>query len=1443
MRAIVFLTLLLAASAAAWQNPSPSSAPTLAAAIVDPLLPHERLLPPNTVLATDDPRAAALTAYGFRIELDATTGRPQRAVDGRIPWIAGSGNGLTGDPPTGPERREQLFVRARSFVAEHGDLYRLDDHLLARDETGTVSFEDEELDVVRFAIVDGDLPVLGAGLVFVVRHGDLVYFGSSHAAPPRRFASAAPLVRDTGQAVAHVLTHAGLTAADVVQLPARRERFLLPELARDGLRHREVRAVRLGLLSHDEEWEGWVDAADGAVVAFRRAGARACAGTIAAAHPRVRGGVRPSRGDDDEVSRPLRYVDIGDGLFADRAASYDWTGQPAISELRGRYAEINCLSCQNPGQAYASANEDGTIEFGWAVPGGPDAIGNGTSTSASRTAYYHANAARDLAAKWLGGVLTFVDQTVEVQVNGINGCNAVWSGFALKFSRSSDDCRNTGEIRDVVAHEWGHALDDFDGTGISDRAMSEGVADILASFHDRNSCIADSLFVDPKTAEPSSRCNGVRDFDEGAPGLQHSPPTLTISNNDCREGVHCLGEIYGQAAWHLTVDMITGRRYGDGSPLAPALGSDRAWELSERFFMLSRPLAEVMDPTAAGLSLYDAYMLVDSTSTGNRPNAVFINDAFMHHELSELPTAPNGTPCGAPTAPVIGTTVVERGPYGEIRASLSWGDVDAESYRVLARRIGGGRDFRHVGLDIVDDDRGTYWATDTRLEAGESYEYLILGQGASAGCWSDTTARATVAVALPELRLTSHVESDPAPGGDDDGVLEPGEFFEIVATIAETGGQAIAYNVTATVTSLDDGVFVTAGPAVEFGTIPPLASVAGTVPFRLYIDPGHDCQGSVPLLLELESDEGCQVRALQIVLPAAACPTADRSDVRFVSAAITADDHNPSCSDGDLLLDSGEQVELLVTVENIGSAPASRVEVVLSTPVSEVLFASGSTARWLQPLEPGERVDLPFEILAGDLTCASSIPIAVEVRAPENLAPDGATIELLGETDVAGATVVWDFEAGAQGWSGDGAWSLSRLRSNPVDAGQSFFSGTADNQCSTLRSPEITLHPTRPSTLTLASWYELAGRFQAKYWDGVNLYVVRASGTELIEPVAGRGYDATLTSVVLCEAENRAWADAKSGKSWDTSTFDLGPFLGETIRLELHYSTDNRDTSIGFWLDDVIITNVAQTDCDANVCVPDPDCESPEMWLATPTNACVHDAVELQAVFDFFGQGVFDYEWDFGDGRSEVTTVPDAPVTHVYTTPGAYAPRLNAMLKSDPLCSASASKLIVVAPRPIADAGGDVDGPSPIGTPGFAGLDYDWSPALGLDDPTKPQPTADPTRTTEYCLSVSAPTSGCGGLDCVVVSVATSCGATTDSIADLQLVREDDDVVASWTLDARAVAYSLFRMDRADKIPASAAWNTTATLVELTAAAEARDASIVQTAPDLLFYQIRPECP
>ena len=86
-----------------------------------------------------------------------------------------------------------------------------------------------------------------------------------------------------------------------------------------------------------------------------------------------------------------------------------------------------------------------------------------------------------------------------LNVNIASTCNAFWNGSSVNFFQAGSGCNNSGEIRDVVQHEWGHGLDGNDGVPPVDAATGEAIGDYIAFFVDNDSCVGQSFTPGPGT--------------------------------------------------------------------------------------------------------------------------------------------------------------------------------------------------------------------------------------------------------------------------------------------------------------------------------------------------------------------------------------------------------------------------------------------------------------------------------------------------------------------------------------------------------------------------------------------------------------------------------------------------------------------------------------------------------------------------------------------------------------------------------------------------------------------------------------------------------------------------------------------------------------------------------------------------------------------------------
>ena len=318
----------------------------------------------------------------------------------------------------------------------------------------------------------------------------------------------------------------------------------------------------------------------------------------------MRGGIRLAQASDPEVTRNFPYPAVLDVVAknADANGYFFYSGNAASSTLQGTYFKVNCTGC-TPNPPLVTTSGNGILDFG---VGGVNQTSNGRSTPADRTSFFHLNVARAMGAKWI--TRPWLLSNVGVNVNIAQTCNAFWNNVTVNFFRSGGGCANTGEIRDVMQHEWGHGLDANDGIPAAEGGTGEAYGDHIALFVDHDSCIGQSFFgnssgpycIDIPACGSTATCTGVRNTDEA----RATRGLLTMSNANgpgkcpvsggCKGPLglecHCEGEIWGQAEFHLANNLLTGKGYDTGTALPganPAFGGPAAWFILEHLFYTS----------------------------------------------------------------------------------------------------------------------------------------------------------------------------------------------------------------------------------------------------------------------------------------------------------------------------------------------------------------------------------------------------------------------------------------------------------------------------------------------------------------------------------------------------------------------------------------------------------------------------------------------------------------------------------------------------------------------------------------------------------------------------------------------------------------------------------------------------------------------------------------
>lgn len=1163
----------------------------------------------------------------WKAQFDTLTNHPRRVFGGAIPWTKN------------PSQLEQV---ARSFIDANQSVLGVANSRLVYDPTGATAVKSGRVMYAAFDYHINNVPVEQARLVFAVNNGNMIYWHSANIADVPTITTPA---LSASQALGAALAHAGLaqSATNIVQQPALK---LMPRNGLLGalLKYQLAYEVIFRLDGGRSTWVAHVDALTGQVIAF--GDSNRYAACTAGTGGKVTGGIRPAQATDAEVVRSFPYTEIdGDGT-TNANGSFVWGGNSVTTGLNGTFFDTNCEDClkseddpQSGFQPFATST-NGRINLGTGgrdVVLGPDqpttSYGNGTSTPADRTAFFHTNVARMIALKWMN--LPWLSTKVPVKVNINDVCNAFWDGSSLNFFKAGEvtsgssviSCRNTGEIRDVMQHEWGHGLDDNDGeepgyaAGLGDMATGEAVADHVALFVDHDSCVGQSFFnrnsgpfiTDPVTMSIAN-CDGVRNLDE------HRTTTgiLTTTNVtvNCAavttapyyigpllgEG-HCEGELWGQVSWHLVNNLETGRRYGtvtldankqfvtsagDALPAGAngsangGFGRDAAWTILEQLYFESRPVVASYAPSryqAQGVSAYDGFMIADDEGDGlanGTPHAAYINDAYVHHGNEEwapgstTPSVPNDAKnCTRPGTPTVTLTQATDSASGTSAVTISWTQVaGATSYSVLRTER---RD--DVFLELARLGSGTSF-TDIGVDNGVTYYYRVQANGGGSCFAVSSGGVQSISVAQPEPSFNNVIINDTV-GGNGDQNLDAGESATLFIGV-RNGGLGALTNVSGTLRSLTSGIKVTTG-ATSYGSIA-VNGVAGPAQsFGINVDAdGALCGTTARLVLDITSDQGCFAIPVSLQLDDNDCQAYSQAYARAESITIINDSLN-TCGDGDGGADPGEMVQVAVHFRNIGDRTATNVVVTLSTnkPYLTIL----ENTRHVGAMAMNDTGVATFTVSVGSAPFADLASLTAAVSAAEMSSPSTRTLDTIVNRDIVTQSYTATFESGNDGWTPNGLWNVTTAPTTG-NLTKVFHSGYDLDRCDTLVGPEVEFSPSSSISFDLAYVSE---NTDAAY-DGLDVQISIDGGRTWNTVDVSQGYSAISGSTSCIGAGSPMF----SGVSPLMTQYDvnLAAYAGATGRIRFRFGSDPlvNPSPAGAWVDNVITRDVV-------VSVPDITCQ------------------------------------------------------------------------------------------------------------------------------------------------------------------------------------------------------------------------------------------------------------
>ncbi len=317
----------------------------------------------------------------------------------------------------------------------------------------------------------------------------------------------------------------------------------------------------------------------------------------------TRGDVQPRNPYDEFEDRPQQYQvlfidattyysDVNGVINAtvDQNQAYDVTAQN-----RGRYMRVYNHPTGLVASQVISASPSSPAEIYW---------DSANSSGAERDCFHHGNIVHDWV-KSIDPSWTSMDVPMTCNVNRTDGsCNAYWGGGTINFYIESGGCANSGQMADVIYHEYHHAVTQrtyAPSPSPTPGGCNEGFSDYCAMAITGIPCMSPGMNL----AQPTTCMrNGLNE--------RQYPAT------ECNGQVHCLGEMTMGALWKTRVNLI--EKYGPDHALEA--------DINFRHMMLAKPYYVTHVGQQFLVANDDNANLADGT-----PDYWEVYDAFNTHNI------------------------------------------------------------------------------------------------------------------------------------------------------------------------------------------------------------------------------------------------------------------------------------------------------------------------------------------------------------------------------------------------------------------------------------------------------------------------------------------------------------------------------------------------------------------------------------------------------------------------------------------------------------------------------------------------------------------------------------------------------------------------------------------------------------------------------------------
>ncbi|MEA2558559.1 MAG: hypothetical protein QOH06_63 [Acidobacteriota bacterium] len=498
-------------------------------------------------------RSAAGSAWTFWI--DRRSGAVALVEGQGIPWAMGQTTAAA------------LEAKARALISEYPALFQVPASQLVLDTRSTRRFGDRgQFWNIAFNQVINGVPVEGSFVVFRVSHGNLVQFGVNRAIPASAGVAGIAPTLTAAQAKANLGQFLGGLLADdkflqdgVLSWVQRGTADEVGYTGPIGAGWQPTLAYRFLFTRADSlaTWLALVDARNGQILRFVDDNDYVSVlkgSALTETNCTDPSNCVPGTAAELPVTLPnakLNFVGgscSGNGCYTNSAGAFNWPAGAvsATTTLAGKYFNFvdvcgpiagTGLSPANPdlgtSDPLANVNTDCFPAHRESAPNSGLLTGGPGDTHSARTMYYHLNLINEKSRyylphnNWLKGV-DGGDAVPTVATNVPPACNAFWAGgenlFVFMRLTPGLNCNNTGEVPVVGLHEFGHGLDQHDGTGNApESATGEAMGDTFALLQGQEACFGAGFRL-PDPTDPwgntagygdsrSRLCTGVRELD------------------------------------------------------------------------------------------------------------------------------------------------------------------------------------------------------------------------------------------------------------------------------------------------------------------------------------------------------------------------------------------------------------------------------------------------------------------------------------------------------------------------------------------------------------------------------------------------------------------------------------------------------------------------------------------------------------------------------------------------------------------------------------------------------------------------------------------------------------------------------------------------------------------------------------------------------------------